>query len=144
MRKNMYLYNRLLFFFLPGLLFIFGCQKIPMDYRNPYVGKYSLKVTLYQWDAGQGTYVQTEKITQGEIYYEKGKENKHIICIRYAESTEPLKVKIDNLGFVFAPCDVRIGQIQGFGHLYVSWSSGVCPGGGLGGGDGIVLEGDKL
>ena len=120
------------------LSIIFGCEKIPFDFRNKYVGDYEFEYSYSSWQINIGVY-ETDTINySGKVYYdEKGK-----IKINYNPNLT-LDLDIDKNGTLSLECGAEIGEFDDDENLTLNYSSNSCGSNGLGRGTNYKIIGTK-
>jgi hypothetical protein len=82
---NSYALNMKIIFvlFLTGIVGLSGCKKRLFDYRNKYVGDYSITTTVGSLQGG--VYTEEEFTYQGKVWYNGKEHEKGVLVIVYDE-----------------------------------------------------------
>jgi hypothetical protein len=118
----------------------FGCKKQLFDYRNKYTGDYDFVYTYNSWMMNIGYYDSGTLNYSGKVYYDKKSEG--VIKINYL-SNAVLELTIDKSGNLTLPCGATAGRFESKNKVRLSYSTGSCPGGGMGGGTNYLITGTK-
>lgn len=127
------------FFTISILSFVFfGCEKIPFDSRNKYVGDYNFEYSYSSWQLNLGIYASDTINYSGKVYY----SHKDKIILNYNTNTE-LELGIEKNGNLRLECGTTVGKFENDDNVIINYSSNSCGGGGLGGGTNYRIIGRK-
>jgi len=126
------------FLILFSLIFSSACKKNPFDFRSKYTGDYEFTYSYSSWNINVGVYDADTLYYAGNIYY----ENDGKIIINYYSGTE-LELGIDKDGNLSLSCGASAGKFDNSSSVSIDYSTGSCPGSGLGGGTNYTIRGTK-
>ncbi len=128
---------------LPLLMFILiitisSCKKNLIDFRNKYTGDFDFTYSYSSWNINVGVFAADTLYYAGKVYF----ENDGKIIINYYSGNE-LELGIDKDGNLSLSCGASAGKFDNSGSVSIDYSTGSCPGGGLGGGTNYKIRGTK-
>ena len=137
MKKDLFFLSMLAFIGL-SVFALFGCKKIPFDFRNKYCGDYNFVYSYSLWQYGIGVYDADTIYYSGKVYYDK----KGNIKINY-DANSTLELGIEKNGNLRLDCGALIGKFENKSKLELNYSTNTCGNGALGASSSFSIIGTK-